>query len=120
MITKHSANPVIKPADVKPSMDQYRVLGAFNAGATVFGDEIILLLRVAEGCVEREGCVRTPVYRFEGGEARPDVMEFDADDPDVSLKDTRGVVYKGQDYLSTMSRSEERRVGKECRARWSQ
>jgi predicted GH43/DUF377 family glycosyl hydrolase len=31
------------------------------------------------------------------------MLELKADDPDVKLKDTRGVVYKGQDYLSTMS-----------------
>jgi predicted GH43/DUF377 family glycosyl hydrolase len=30
-------------------------------------------------------------------------MEFKEDDPDVQLKDTRGVIYKGKDYLSTMS-----------------
>jgi predicted GH43/DUF377 family glycosyl hydrolase len=30
-------------------------------------------------------------------------MDFDQKDPDVQLKDTRGVVYKGRDYLSTMS-----------------
>jgi len=103
MIVKHKENPVIKPADVKPSMDQYKVLGAFNPGATVFGDEILLLLRVAEACVPKEGCVRTPVYKFQDDKSWPDVMEFDVSDPQVTLKDTRGVVYQGQDYLSTMS-----------------
>jgi beta-1,2-mannobiose phosphorylase / 1,2-beta-oligomannan phosphorylase len=103
MIEKHPENPVIKPADVKPTLDGYRVLGAFNPGATAFGDEILLLLRTAEGCIEKPGCVRVPIYRFEAGDARPDILEFSESDPDVSLKDTRGVVYKGQDYLSTMS-----------------
>jgi len=103
MIAKHPENPVIKPADVKPTLDGYRVLGAFNPGATAFGDEILLLLRTAEGCIEKPGCIRVPAYRFEDGDAHPEILEFSESDPDVRLKDTRGVVYKGQDYLSTMS-----------------
>lgn len=100
---KHEGNPIVEPDDVTPSMDGYEVLGSFNPGATTFGREILLLLRVAEGCKPRKGYVRAPIYRFEGGLPRPDIMELKADDPDMSLKDTRGVVYKGQDYLSTMS-----------------
>jgi len=103
MITKHKDNPIIKPSDVKPSMDGYQVLGSFNPGAVNFGDEILLLLRTSERCEPREGYVRVPVYRFEGGRSYPDMMEFKFTDPELSLKDTRGVVYKGQDYLSTTS-----------------
>ena len=42
MIEKYEGNPVIKPADVKPSREGYVVLGAFNPGAIAFGDEILL------------------------------------------------------------------------------
>lgn len=103
MITKCKDNPVVKPSDVTPSLDGYRVLGAFNPGATLFNDEILLLLRVAEGCEPREGYIRAPVYRFEKGRSHPAIMEFSVDDPDVRLKDTRGVVYRNRDYLSTAS-----------------
>jgi predicted GH43/DUF377 family glycosyl hydrolase len=103
MITKYENNPVIRPSDVKPSLEGYRVLGAFNPGAVAFGGEILLLLRVAEGCEPREGYIRTPTYAFENGTSRPTITEFGEDDPDVVLKDTRGVVYKGRDYLSTAS-----------------
>ena len=103
MIAKYEGNPVVVPADVKPSREGYVVKGAFNPGATVFGDDILLLLRTAEGCAQEEGVVRTPVYRFEGGRSVPDIMEFNTNDPDVTLKDTRGVVYRGVDYLSTLS-----------------
>ncbi len=103
MIKKHENNPIIKPADVKPSRDGYKVVGAFNPGATIYKDEIILLLRVAERCEQKEGYVKTPVYKFENGQSYPAIMEFKKDDPDVKLKDTRGVVYMGKDYLSTMS-----------------
>jgi predicted GH43/DUF377 family glycosyl hydrolase len=103
MIAKHQNNPLIEPVDVKPSMEGYKVLGAFNPGAVRYGDEIILLLRVAEGCEPEEGCIRTPIYRIEQGKAYPDIMKFDVSDPDVRLRDTRGVSYRGREYLSTMS-----------------
>jgi predicted GH43/DUF377 family glycosyl hydrolase len=103
MIKKHTQNPLIKPDDVKPSLEGYKVLGAFNPGAIIFGDEILLLMRVAESTEPSENHVRVPTYRFEQGKASPDILEFEKSDPDVTLKDTRGVVYKGKDYLSTMS-----------------
>ena len=103
MITKYHDNPVVRPGDVKPSLEGYKVRGAFNPGAAVFGDEIVLLLRVAETCEQIEGRVRVPTYRFDADGSRPDVLEFRRDDPGVVLKDTRGVAYRGQDYLSTIS-----------------
>jgi beta-1,2-mannobiose phosphorylase / 1,2-beta-oligomannan phosphorylase len=48
VIQRNPANPIIKPEDTQPSHDRYRVRGTFNPGAVKFGDEIILLLRVAE------------------------------------------------------------------------
>ena len=104
MIIRHKSNPIIKPGDVKPSIEGYKVIGSFNPGATNFGDEIILLVRVAEGCEPREGYIRTPIYRFDdNGKGYPDIMEFDASDPEVIPKDTRSVVYKGQEYLTSLS-----------------
>ena len=38
-------NPVIEPKDVKPSREDFEVVGAFNAGVTRLDSEIILLLR---------------------------------------------------------------------------
>lgn len=96
-------NPLIQPAEVMPSAPGFRVVGAFNPGAAVCGDEIILLLRVAESCVPKAGKARVPVYRFEEGRSVPGVLEFDENDPDIVLKDTRGVAYKGKDYLSSIS-----------------
>ncbi len=103
MIPRNRANPIIKPEGVKPSHDRYRVRGTFNPGAVKFGDEIILLLRVAEDCLPREGYVAVPYYRFEAGQGFAEILEVKVDDPDVELKDTRGVVYQGKDYLSTLS-----------------
>ncbi len=88
---------------VPPSNPNYRVRGAFNPGATRFEGEILLLLRVAEDVPADAGCVAVPVVTFEDGQGRPDVLEVAVSDPGVKLKDTRGIVYRGSDYLSTLS-----------------
>jgi predicted GH43/DUF377 family glycosyl hydrolase len=103
MDIKYAGNPVVRPADVPPSMPGYRVMGAFNPGAVKFGDEILLFVRVAERAEPREGFIRMPFYRFEGGIGAPDVLEIDAADPEAVLRDTRGVSYRGREYLSSMS-----------------
>jgi predicted GH43/DUF377 family glycosyl hydrolase len=39
---------LLSPADVPATGADFRVVGAFNPGAIVFGDEVVLLVRVAE------------------------------------------------------------------------
>lgn len=41
-------NPLLTPADVMPSLPELEVVSVFNAGVAKVGDEVILLLRVAE------------------------------------------------------------------------
>lgn len=103
MIVRHQSNPIIEPGDVKPTRQGYKVVGSFNPGAINFGNEIILLLRVAEACEPKEGYVRTPVLRFENGTCYTDVMEFKSSDPEVDLTDTRCIVHRGQRYISSIS-----------------
>jgi predicted GH43/DUF377 family glycosyl hydrolase len=100
---RHPENPVIRPAMVKPSNPGFRVRGAFNPGATAFGDEILLLLRVAEDAPAAPGRVRVPIVDFSTGRGESQLLDVSIDDSDVELKDTRGVVYRGRDYLSTLS-----------------
>lgn len=88
---------------VNPSTAGYRVRGAFNPGAIRFEDEIVLLLRVAEDCPAPEGELAVPTVRIEDGQGIPGILRLQRDDPDVQLKDTRGIVYQGRDYLSTIS-----------------
>jgi predicted GH43/DUF377 family glycosyl hydrolase len=103
MASKSEANPLISPDQIKPSMQGYEVLGAFNPGAIRFGDEILLLLRVAERAIQSEGFVRAPYYSFDGETPQPSILELKLSDPEVELRDTRGVAYRGREYLSTMS-----------------
>lgn len=101
------ANPLITPDKVSASNPAYRVRGVFNPGATTVagpdGDEIVLLLRVAEDVPTDDGRVAVPIMRLDGGVGIPDVIEVGTDDAGVELRDTRGVVIDGREYLSTMS-----------------
>ncbi len=103
IITRHPENPLIKPADIPPSTEGYKVLGAFNPAAAEFNGETLLLLRVAESCIKEEGYISVPYYCFGESGASPAILKVREDDPDVTLKDSRGVLYKGIDYLSTLS-----------------
>lgn len=92
---RHPENPIITPQMVVPSHVDLVVKGALNPGAVRFGDEVVLVLRIAEGGLQTadEACV--PRYRFEEGQARLEIMRLDTDAPDVQLKDTRAVVSPG-------------------------
>lgn len=46
-------NPLITPKDVRPSLPELEVVSVFNAAVAKVGDEVILLLRVAE-CPRRD------------------------------------------------------------------
>ena len=41
-------NPLVTPEMVKPSREDFSVVCTFNAGVAVYGQEILLLMRVAE------------------------------------------------------------------------
>ncbi len=103
IVTRHPSNPLIRPSDVKPSTEGYQVLGSFNPAAVEFDGDIILLLRVAESCVPEDGYVSVPYYRIDDSGSFADVLRVREDDPDLVLKDTRGIFYRGADYLSTLS-----------------
>jgi len=106
-LIREAANPLITPDKVSASNPAYRVRGVFNPGAAmvpgVDGDEIVLLLRVAEDVPADDGRVAVPVMRLDGEVGVPDVIEVGVDDAGVELRDTRGVVIDGREYLSTMS-----------------
>lgn len=102
-MVKHPKNPLITPEMIVPSNPDLVVRGSLNPGAVRYGDEYLLLLRVAEGVRKTDDQVSVPIYRFEGGRGELEVLRIDVDDPDVRIKDTRAVAYKGVEYVSTMS-----------------
>jgi beta-1,2-mannobiose phosphorylase / 1,2-beta-oligomannan phosphorylase len=61
LLKRHFEKLLLRPADLKPLRDDFEVVGVFNPGATVAGDEVILLVRVAERPRERrEGFTALP------------------------------------------------------------
>jgi predicted GH43/DUF377 family glycosyl hydrolase len=53
MISRLSTHLLLRPEDVPPSRYDWEVIGTFNPGAVRFGNEIVLLVRVAERPRER-------------------------------------------------------------------
>jgi predicted GH43/DUF377 family glycosyl hydrolase len=47
-ITRLENNPLVTPADVKPSRPDFEVIGAFNGAVAEYQDDVIMLIRVAE------------------------------------------------------------------------
>jgi len=95
-------NPIIKPEDIKPSRDDFEVIGVFNAGVTRFKDEVVLLLRVAERPIGKHPDVTlTGVYDVSKGELV--VKEFSKSDPENDFSDPRLIITPGGTYLTSIS-----------------
>ncbi len=107
MLKRWPGNPVVTPADVPPSREGWQVDGAFNAGVARMGDEIVMLLRVAESVAGAgEGEVRVPVLEADGDAWHCGVRSFRADDPDYDFSDprmVRSVQDPRQVHLTSMS-----------------
>lgn len=101
---RYQKNPVISPADVKPSLDELKVVCAFNTAATEFEGQILLLLRVAETAAEPD-----PAYHnFPVVEQKPDgpkvqIKRIKRDAPDLDASDPRMIIYQGRPFLTTLS-----------------
>ncbi len=96
-------NPIIKVSDVKPSRPDFKVVGAFNAGVAEFGDETILLVRIAEMPLEsRPGYIAVPLLNERDGEL--EILHLSLSDPRYAYDDSRVVKQQGKyAYLTSMS-----------------
>jgi predicted GH43/DUF377 family glycosyl hydrolase len=95
-------NPIIKPEDVKPSRDDFEVIGAFNTGVTRLEEQIILLLRVAERPINANpDVVLSTIYN--DAEKQLIVTEFSKNNPQIDFSDPRLIIQSGQTYLTSIS-----------------
>ncbi len=95
-------NPIIEPKNVKPSRDDFEVVGVFNAGVARFGDEVILLLRVAERPISKcPEVVLTAVYDVAADDIA--VKEFSKTDPTNDFSDPRLIITPSGTYLTSIS-----------------
>jgi predicted GH43/DUF377 family glycosyl hydrolase len=68
ILTRHFEKLLLKPSDLKPSRDDFEVVGAFNPGVIRAGDEVVMLVRVAERPREvRPGYTPLPRWDAEKG-----------------------------------------------------
>jgi predicted GH43/DUF377 family glycosyl hydrolase len=101
-VSRSPNNPVIAPKDVKPSCDDFEVIGVFNAGVTRFEDKVVLLLRVAEKPINANpDIVSAAVYDLT--EKRPVMTEFSKDNPDIDFSDPRLIITPTETYLTSIS-----------------
>src|ERR1051326_5619933 len=95
-------NPILRPQDVKPTLDGLEVECLLNPGAFSFEGKTWLLLRVAERPRGKDGWVRT-VMLDPSMASGVSILEWSLDDPDLKVGDPRVVIYKDQTYLTTLS-----------------
>jgi len=95
-------NPIIGLNDVKPSREDFEVIGVFNAGVARYGEEVILLMRVAERPVNDDPQhVLTAVFDAEHHQVV--TKSFARDDPENDFSDPRLIVRSGRTYLTSIS-----------------
>ena len=95
-------NPIIEPKDIKPSRDDFEVIGVFNAGVTRFEDEVILMLRVAEKPISKNpNTALTAFYDVIKGDIV--LKEFSKDNPEIDFSDPRLIITPGETYLTSIS-----------------
>ncbi|GAB3256258.1 glycoside hydrolase family 130 protein [Larkinella harenae] len=95
-----SDQPILSAADVKPSHPHFQVLGAFNPAACRFGNETLLLLRVAEAVEPRPGTIQVPIVQELGGQFQLVIKTFPEPEGDY---DPRVVQIGDQAYLTSLS-----------------
>jgi predicted GH43/DUF377 family glycosyl hydrolase len=81
---------LLRPGDVQPSQTDLEVVGTFNPGAVAVGDEVVLLVRVAEGPRERRAGF-TALPRWDSGSGL--VVDW-VPDEELYVVDQRVVRYK--------------------------
>ncbi len=92
--------PILQTRDVKPTIDGFKVLGAFNPAACLFNGEVILLLRVAEAPTAEKGFIIIPLIEEKDGVPTLTLKRFT--EPSEPY-DPRVITLNGKVYLTSLS-----------------
>ena len=93
-------NPLLSPGDLCPGHAGLQIECLLNPGVFRYEEKTWLLIRVAEGPVQKEGFVSFPVMKPDG---TIEIVELRKDHPDIDLSDPRVIQYDGKSYLTTLS-----------------
>lgn len=108
-IQRFEGNPVISPDMVKPSQEDYRVEGTFNAGVIEHDGEIIVLLRVAECIINNNPEeIHVPILELDNKTNTRSIntQVFNLSDPLYDFSDPREIKLKENPqkvFLTSMS-----------------
>lgn len=97
---RYAQNPLLKPADLKPSTPGLKIECLLNPGIFEFEGRTWMIVRVAERPEQKDGVMSFPILTPDG---RMDIVSIKKDDPDLVADDPRVITYKGNDYLTTLS-----------------
>lgn len=97
---RFAANPLLAPADLRPSTDGLEITCLLNPGVFRFQNKTWLLVRVAERPAQKEDTISFPILTATGS---IQIIEIPKNDPDLDATDARVINYKGTDYLTTLS-----------------
>jgi beta-1,2-mannobiose phosphorylase / 1,2-beta-oligomannan phosphorylase len=97
---RFAENPILRPHDIRPSIEGMKVECLLNPGVFRFNHKIWLLLRVAERPEQKPGKTSFPIL---GANGEMQILEFGNSDPKLNRADPRVIGYDGKDYLTTMS-----------------
>lgn len=101
-VARFEHNPIIKPSDIPAYLQNYEVIGVFNAGVVRFGEEILLLLRVAEKPLSDNPNVGlSPYFDLEQGRMAVNALPKDA--PGYDFSDVRGIGTPEGSLLTSIS-----------------
>lgn len=92
-LNKNSNNPLIIPKDIKPSREDFKVEGVFNCGAIKYGDEFLLLCRIAESVINDDTTVvKIPIMVNKDSRDELSIMTIDKkDNIDYDFSDSRSI-----------------------------
>lgn len=85
---------LVRPEDLRPSRDDFEVIGVFNPGVIQFGDEVVILARVAERPKEKRWGY-TAIPKWTEGKVSIDWV----DDQSLSVVDPRWVQYEHDNII---------------------
>ena len=95
-----SDQPIIKTSDVRPAVEGFEVLGAFNPATCLVNNEVIMLLRVAEAPLAKQGYINIPLLEEREGVPTLTVKHFP--EPEQPY-DPRVIPLDGKVYLTSLS-----------------
>jgi len=97
---RFASNPLLSPADLKPSTDGLEITCLLNPGVFRYEGKTWLIVRVAERPAQKDNILSFPILTEKGS---IEIIEIKKDDPGLKATDARVINYKGIDYLTTLS-----------------